>query len=161
MDREGETAPAYLEMDSMGSEYGIDDIDRKIIDILMKDARTPYLEIARILKISEATVRKRVRSLESRGIIKGYTIKVDEKKLGYKVVALVGVDADPATFINVAREIAEMEEARMVAVSSGDHMIMAEIWAKDPDHFSSIIERISRMNGVKRICPAVILERIK
>ena len=106
-------------MDSMGSEYGIDDIDRKIIDILMKDARTPYLEIARILKISEATVRKRVRSLESRGIIKGYTIKVDEKKLGYKVVALVGVDADPATFINVAREIAEMEEARMVAVSSG------------------------------------------
>ena len=139
----------------------MDEIDIKILDILMENARTPFVEIAKKLKVSEATIRKRVKSLEKRGVIKKYTIVVDPEKVGYRTIAIVGVDADPTNFLEVARKITELKEARYVATSTGDHMIMAEIWARDTKHLSQIVEKIGSINGVKKICPAIILEKLK
>ena len=62
----------------------VDEKDLRIIEILQKDARTTYTEIAKRLRVSESTIRKRVKQLEDDGIIKGYTINVDPTKLGYK-----------------------------------------------------------------------------
>jgi len=141
----------------------MDEIDIKILEILMENARTPFVEIAKKLKVSEATIRKRVKSLEKRGVIKKYTIIVDPEKVGYRTIAIVGVDADPTNFLEVARKITELKEARYVATSTstGDHMIMTEIWARDTKHLSQIIEKIGSINGVKKICPAIILEKLK
>ena len=139
----------------------MDEIDMKILDILMENARTPFVEIAKKLKVSEATIRKRVKSLEKRGVIKKYTVVIDPEKVGYRTIAIVGVDADPTNFLEVARKITELKEARYVATSTGDHMIMTEIWARDTKHLSQIIEKIGSINGVKKICPAIILEKLK
>lgn len=139
----------------------MDEIDIKILDILMENARTPFVEIAKKLKVSEATIRKRVKSLEKRGVIKKYTIIIDPEKVGYRTIAVVGVDTDPTNFLEVARKITELKEARYVATSTGDHMIMAEIWARDTKHLSQIVEKIGSINGVKKICPAIILEKLK
>jgi len=139
----------------------MDEIDMKILDILIENARTPFVEIAKKLKVSEATIRKRVKSLEKRGIIKKYTIVIDPEKVGYRTIAIVGVDADPTNFLEVARKITELKEARYVATSTGDHMIMAEIWARDTKHLTQIIEKMGSINGVNKICPAIILEKLK
>ena len=133
----------------------------KILEILMENARTPFVEIAKKLNVSEATIRKRVKNLEKQGIIKKYTIIIDPEKIGYRTIAIVGIDADPTSFLDVARKITEFKEARYVATSTGDHMIMAEIWAKDTKHLSQIIEKIGSIEGVNKICPAIILEKLK
>lgn len=139
-----------------------DEKDLKIIDILRRDARTPFTEIARRLHVSEATVRKRVDTLEKMGIIKGYTIVVDPAKMGYGTVALVGINTNPDMFLSVAEKLTEFEEVRFVATSTGDHMIMAEVWTRNGKELSSLIsEKIGKLEGITHIRPAIILEKLK
>jgi len=140
----------------------IDHKDRRIIEILQRNARTPNTKIAKMLGISESTVRKRINDLESKGVIKKYTAVVDPSKIGYNTVTILGVDVDPTKFLDVARELAKLPETKYVATSTGDHMIMAEIWTKDGQALAELISnRIGKIEGVKRICPAIILEKIK
>ena len=140
----------------------IDQKDKKIIEILQKNARIPNTEIAKMLGISESTVRKRINDLESKGVIKKYTAIVDPSKIGYNTVTILGVDVDPTKFLDVAKELAKLPETKYVATSTGDHMIMAEIWTKDGQTLAELISnRIGKIEGVKRICPAIILEKIK
>jgi Lrp/AsnC family transcriptional regulator for asnA, asnC and gidA len=140
----------------------VDKKDLKIIDILQENSRTPYLEIARRLRVSESTIRKRVKVLEERGVIKNYTVLIDPSKIGYDSTAIIGFDVDPSKLLEVAQKMTELEEVKCVATSSGDHMIMTEIWAKNGKELSQIIsKKIGSIRGVKRICPAIILEKLK
>lgn len=140
----------------------MDDKDRKIIQILEKNARTPFTEIAERLKVSESTIRNRVSVLERDGVIKKYTIVVDPIKIGLNTVAIVGLDVEPSMFLEAAKKMADIDKVRYVATSTGDHMIMSEIWTKDGRELSFLIsEKIGKIKGVHRICPAIILEKLK
>ncbi|MCD6473610.1 MAG: Lrp/AsnC family transcriptional regulator [Thermoplasmata archaeon] len=139
----------------------IDEKDALIIEMLSKNARTPYLKIAKILNISETAVRKRIKKLEEKGVIEGYTIKVNPEKLGYKSVAHVGIDTNPNHFLKVACRLTEMQDVKCVAIVAGGHSIMADIWAKDSKHLEKILNDIKNMEGVISINPSVILERLK
>ncbi len=140
----------------------LDERDRIIIDMLTKDARTPFTEIAKVLGISETAVRKRVKALEEAGVIKQYTVVVDPSKLGYNLVSLTGVDTLPEKIFEVANKLKEFEFVKSVYLTSGDHMIMAEVWAKDGEDLSDIISnKIGSLEGVTKVCPAIILEKLK
>ncbi len=140
----------------------LDERDRIIIDMLTKDARTPFTEIAKVLGISETAVRKRVKALEEAGVIKQYTAVVDPSRLGYNLVSLTGVDTLPEKIFDVASKLKEFDFVRKVYLTSGDHMIMAEVWAKDGEDLSDIISnKIGRIDGVTKVCPAIILEKLK
>lgn len=140
----------------------IDERDEKIIEILRNDARTPNTEIANVLDISEASIRNRIEKLREKGVIKRFTVEVDPSKLGYDSVALVGADVGPDSFLTAADKLSEFEEVRQVCLTTGDHMIMMEIWAKDGEELTKILtEKIGKVEGVKRIRPAVVLEKLK
>ena len=140
----------------------LDERDKVIIDMLTRDARTPFTEIAKVLGISETAVRKRVKALEEAGVIKQYTAVVDPSKLGYNLVSLTGVDTLPEKIFEVASKLKKFEFVRKVYLTSGDHMIMAEVWAKDGEDLSDIISnKIGRIDGVTKVCPAIILEKLK
>lgn len=140
----------------------VDEKDLRIIEILQKDARTTYTEIAKRLRVSESTIRKRVKQLEDDGIIKGYTINVDPTKLGYNTVTILGLDVEPSKFLEAARKITELPQVKSVSTSTGDHMIMAEIWTEDGNELTRLISNeIGRIDGVKRLCPAILLEKLK
>ena len=140
----------------------VDKKDLDIIEILQGNSRTPYLEIARRLRVSEATIRKRVKALEENVIIKNYTVLIDPSKIGYDSTAIIGFDVEPSKLLEVAQKMTELEEVKCVATSSGDHMIMTEIWAKNGKELSQIIsKKIGSIRGVKRICPAIVLEKLK
>jgi Lrp/AsnC family transcriptional regulator for asnA, asnC and gidA len=140
----------------------MDGKDRRIIEMLMEDARVPYTEIAKRLGVSEATVRKRIRALEEGGVIERYSVVVRPEKLGYGTQAIVGMDVEPSRFLEVAEHLTRLEEIRSVATSTGDHMIMTEIWTRDGRELATLISgRIGKIEGIKRICPAIILEKLK
>ena len=134
----------------------------KIIELLQENSRISYTEIAKVLGVTETTVRKRIADLEKRGVIKKYTIEVEPSKLGYKTVTILGLDVEPKYLLEAAKKLAELEESRWVATSTGDHMIMAEIWTRDGEElFNLITKKISKIKGVKDLCPAIIMERVK
>ena len=135
--------------------------DFELIKLLMKNSRTPYVKLGELLGVSETAIRKRVRKLEEEGVIKRYTIEVDPKKLGFKVNALIGLDTVPERFIAVIEELKAMEEILGLYSASGDHMILLECWFKDSDELARFVKRLESIHGVSRICPAIILEKLK
>ncbi len=140
----------------------IDKLDMKIIKLLEEDASLPYTEIARRLKLNESTVRKRVAALKQKGIIRKFTVVIEPSKIGFNTAAIIGVDVEPQKLLEVAQKLCEIPETRYVATSTGDHMIMTEMWTKDGKELSKIIsEKIGTIEGVKKICPAIILEKLK
>ena len=128
----------------------------------MRDGRKPYTEIAKELGTSESSIRKRVRKMEDEGIIKGYKVEVEPSKIGYNVVALTGFDTNPVDFLTVANKLCEFDEVKKVWTSTGDHMIMTEIWARDGRELSEILfNKVGKIEGIKKVCPAIILEQLK
>jgi Lrp/AsnC family transcriptional regulator, regulator for asnA, asnC and gidA len=139
-----------------------DETDKKIIQLLQEDCRRSFTEISKKLKLSESAIRKRVVSLQEKRIIKKFTIQIDPTKLGTNSVSIVGIDVEPTKLLEAARQLCDINEVRSVATASGDHMIMTEIWAKDGRDLTKLLsEKIGTIDGVKKICPAMILEKFK
>ncbi|MEM2336259.1 MAG: Lrp/AsnC family transcriptional regulator [Candidatus Bathyarchaeia archaeon] len=140
----------------------MDELDLKILKLLEEDGRLTFMEIAKKLRLSESTIRKRVQALKENGVIKRFTVEIDPAKIGLNTIAIVGIDVDPPKLLEVAQKLCEFKEIRCVATSTGDHMIMTEIWTKDGRELTKLIsEKIGPIEGVKKICPAIILERLK
>ena len=132
-----------------------------IIEILMKDARTPYTEIARKLGVTEAAIRKRVKKLEEQGIIRGYRAVVDPKKIGYKIVAEIGFDVEPEQYVRAIEQVKKMPEVKRMKSTTGDHMIMIECWFHDSDEMVRFVRKLESIEGVQRVCPAILVEELK
>jgi len=140
----------------------LDHIDKEIITKLRANARVPFLEIARNLSISESTIRNRVKHLETKGVIKKYSAIVDPSKMGYNSIAYVGIDVEPEKFLHVSKVLTEFENVKLVATTTGDHMIMTEIWGEKGAELRKFIsDRIEKIEGVTRTCPAIVSERLK
>ncbi len=139
----------------------MDEVDRKIVEMLLRNGRIKYSRIARELGISDVAVIKRVRKLESLGVIKGYIAVVDPSKLGYRAASLTGVDVEPDYLFQVIEELKGREYVKYLSITSGDHCLMTLIWAESGDELRRIHEEISKLPGVKRVCPAIILEEVK
>lgn len=140
----------------------LDDIDRGILQILRKNARTSFLEIAKQLKVSESTVRKRVSRMESEGVIKKYAAIVEPSKIGYRSVAFIGIDAMPEKFLEVGRKLTELDNVKFVATSTGNHMLMVEVWSENSTELRNFIKgKIETIDGVTRTCPAILMEILK
>lgn len=140
----------------------VDGLDAKILHLLDADGSISFTSIAKKLRLNESTIRKRVLSLKEKGVIKKFSVIVDPAKIGLGTVAVVGIDVAPDKLLETAQRLAEMPETKYVATSTGDHMIMTEIWAKDGKELSQILsEKIGSIDGIKKTCPAIILEKIK
>ena len=140
----------------------IDNTDSKIIDLLETDGRKSFTEIAKKLGLSEAAIRKRIFTMQKKKVITGFTVKVNPAKLGLNTGAIVGVDVDPTKLLTVTQNLCDLKEAKCVATASGDHMVMLEIWTRNARELTKLItEKIEKMEGVKRVCPALILEKLK
>ena len=137
----------------------VDEIDMRIIKMLQGDGRLSFAEKGRRLKLSESTIRKRVQSLQERRVIKRFTVEVDPAKMGKNIVAIVGLDVEPTHLLTAAQELSDLREIRSVATSTGDHMIMTEIWTKDGRELTRLFSE--KISGIKKICPSLILEKVK
>ncbi len=139
----------------------MDRLDMQIINELQKNARASFAGIAKKEKVSESTIRKRVASLEGRGIIKKYSLILNHAKMGLENQAFIGVDAEPEKYLDVGKELKKMQEIKNAWSASGDHMFMVEVLAKDNDDLMQVSDKIRRIGGVTRICPAVVKETLK
>ncbi|MBD3155218.1 MAG: winged helix-turn-helix transcriptional regulator [Candidatus Aenigmarchaeota archaeon] len=133
----------------------------KILNILQDNSRTPFIEIAKRLGVTDTAIRKRINKMEKLGIIRKYTVEVDPKKIGYPVDALIGIDTEPEYYISMIERLKDMKIIRKLFSSSGDHMIMMECWFKASQELRDFVKKLESIQGVTRVCPAIILERIK
>ncbi|HDI73491.1 MAG TPA: Lrp/AsnC family transcriptional regulator [Candidatus Korarchaeota archaeon] len=129
-------------------------MDRKIIEILIKDARTPYTDIAKKLRVSEATIRKRVSKLVKSGVIKRFTVEIGES--GMKAIVLVKVK--PGYNIpEIAKSISEIGDVMKACEVTGEYDIVVEIASPDTISLNKTIEIIRSMEGVSGTLSMVVL----
>lgn len=137
----------------------IDNMNQRILALLEEDGRRTYSEIASILKRSESTVRDRIRRMEQRGVIRGYTTIIDKKFLGYSVEALVLCNVlDESKAEKVIDELAQMEEIIHVYLVSGERRIALRVIASDHRSLELLLRRKISPIGVKDISLYVVTE---
>lgn len=130
----------------------LDDLDLQILDILIKDSRTPYLEIARICHVSGGTIHVRMKKMEDLGIIKGTKILLDMPKLGYDVCCFVGIYVDKSSsFSNVITEMEKIKEVVELHYTTGDYSIFAKVICRNiTDLEDLLMNRINNIVGIQR-----------
>lgn len=136
----------------------VDSKDKTILEILEDNARTSFTQIAKKLDISEAAIRKRVKKLEEQNIILGYKASVNYKKLGYSNKIIMGLDTLPESYFKVMNVLKDLKYIKNLTTSSGDHMIMFEVWVKNMKELSEIMEEVNIIEGVTNSCPSIIHE---
>lgn len=139
----------------------LDNKDTTILDLLEKNARTSFVEIGKKLGISEAAIRKRVKKLEEKEIILGYKAHVNYKKLGFSNKIIMGVDTTPQTYFDVINKLKEFNYIKNLTTSSGDHMIMFDVWVKDMKELNDYLSQINKVDGVTKSCPSIIHQEIE
>jgi len=136
----------------MKNEFQIDRLDRKILSILTKDARIPFLEVARECNISGAAVHQRVQRLVRLGIISGSQFRIDPKKIGYKTCAFVGIFLDNAAlFNNVSEKLINIPEITQCHYITGQYAMFVEVYTRDNEHLRVVLaDKIQSIKGVSR-----------
>jgi len=130
----------------------LDGIDKKILRQLMKDARTPILEIARHIGISGAAIHQRLRKLEASGIIDGSKFIINPKILGYTTMAYIGIYLDRAMSNPTAvRELEKIPEVLECHYTTGNWSILIKVLCKDNEHLMTVLNKgIQQIEGVSR-----------
>jgi Lrp/AsnC family transcriptional regulator for asnA, asnC and gidA len=139
----------------------LDEVDRKIISILMANARTTYREIAKSVGLTDVAVIKRIKKLEGSKVIKKYTAIVDPTTLGYSKISFTGVNVKPEKLFDVVRELKEKNYVKYLALTTGDHDILVVIWASTGEELDKIHSEIKSIEGVISVYPAILSEVLK
>ncbi|GAA0872494.1 Lrp/AsnC ligand binding domain-containing protein [Gangjinia marincola] len=139
-------------MKIVNQKVTIDGIDKKILRMLMEDARKPILEIARKVGISGAAIHQRLRKLEKSKLIAGSKITINPKVLGYSTVAFIGVFLDKAVSNPAAvRQLKDIPEVIECHYTTGNWSIFIKILCKDNEHLMEVLNKdIQAIPGVSR-----------
>lgn len=122
-----------------------DNLDKKIIDILRKDSRCPFVDIAEQLGVSEGTIRSRVHRMVDEGVIKGFTLKTSSKNVKALVEIRIDVNTDTE---EIAKELAEYEGVTEVFEVTGDQDIIAIVDVESSMRLNEIIEKVRHYDSI-------------
>ena len=137
----------------------LDEIDRQILDLLIDNTRTAFTDIAKKLLISAGTVHVRVKKMEDAGIIKGSSLSLDYKKLGYTFIAYIGIFLEKTHQTKfVLQKLESMPFVTVAHITTGKFNIFCKVRAKSTDHAKEIIFAIDDIEGVNRTETMISLE---
>jgi Lrp/AsnC family leucine-responsive transcriptional regulator len=140
-----------------------DGVDSSILNILQSNARESHAEIARVVGLAPSAVLERVRKLEARGVILGYSAHIDPRSLGQGLLAFVSVRSEESPGDNnIARALADCEEVLEVHHVAGDDCYMIKVRARDAEHLGTLLRtRFGRIPGVRSTRTTIVLETVK
>jgi len=126
----------------------LDEVDKRIIEILKNDARTPFTSIGRELGISDATVHIRIKKLIDKGVIKRYTTDVDKSVLGKGMYGFALLNVKPGKIEKVARDLSDEESISAVYEIDGPSDLLIKLDVKDLDELRKMMLRTRKMANV-------------
>lgn len=143
-------------------KYQIDDIDRKILSHLVKNARMPFLEIARECGISGAAIHQRVKKMEEIGIIEGSRFIVKPSALGFQICAFIGITLDNAhQYKSVVKEIEKIPEVIECHFITGHYSFLLKIRCNSHEHLMDIlINTLQNIPGIAKTESFISLDQL-
>lgn len=142
----------------------LDAIDISIIDALQRNGRVTQVEISREVGLAPSAVLERIRKLEARGVIRGYTALVSPKAVGLGMLAFVAVRTKeaPEEEDSVAAALGQVPEVLEVHHVAGDDCFLVKVRARDAEHLGDLLKsRIGRISGVRSTRTTIVLGTLK
>jgi len=138
----------------------LDDWDMKLLTELCADASVPVPELSRRLGLNQSVAYSRIKRLRNRGVIAGFTVKVDERKLGMGESATVGLNIDPKERAAVLRAVAGVGGVRLVREVAGRFEVLVDVRAATVEKLHSLVyDVIGGVRGVSRVEVFIELSR--
>ena len=143
----------------------LDKIDRQILALLRENARMSNLELAESVNLSPTPCARRVKQLEDSGVITGYSVTTDPRKLGYQLSVYIAISMDKHTaerfsnFEKKLREFPEVVSCSIVTGRSEDYLIKALV--KDMAHYEEfLLHRLNRIEGIAQVHTSFELRQV-
>jgi Lrp/AsnC family transcriptional regulator for asnA, asnC and gidA len=138
----------------------VDNLDLQILSVLMKDATTPYSDIAKELIVSGGTVHVRMKKLQEMGVVTGSHLIVNPQKIGFDICAFLGIFLEKGSqYNNAVNMLNEIKEIVELHYTTGLYSIFAKIACRDTAHLRKILnESIQIIPGIQRTETFISLE---
>lgn len=146
----------------MTRPYDLDDIDRRILALLVQDATLSYSEIARQLHVSGGTVHGRMARLEELGIVRGATLDLDLQKVGFTIQAFLGIYLLKSSYCDaVIAQLRDIPEVISLHFTTGSYNLFARIACRDTQHLRNVLhDMVQQIEGVERTETLISLEEV-
>ncbi|MCX8168768.1 MAG: Lrp/AsnC family transcriptional regulator [Candidatus Methanomethylicia archaeon] len=139
----------------------LDDIDLEIIRRLRENSKITYKELAEEMELSIGAMHSRIKRLENKGVIKGYTINVDHSKLGYDITAIIMMQVEGPYIVEVEKILANNPDIMSIYDITGEFDIAVIAKLKDREHLNKLIKGILTIPHVKRTVTSIALSVVK
>lgn len=139
----------------------VDNLDRKILNIIMNNARTPSKDVAIVCGVSRAAIHQRIQRLIEMGVIIGSGYDVDPKKLGYNTCTYVGVKLEKGyMYRGVVADLDKIPEVVECHFTTGPYSMLIKVFARDNQHLMELLnDRIQHIKGVTETETLISLEQ--
>ncbi len=144
----------------MDQNYDIDNVDLNILNILTKDAKKPYTDVARKVHVSGGTVHVRMNKMEEAGVVLGSTLELDYKRLGYTLTAFLGIFLSKSSLYDqVFEQLKLIDEIVTIHYTTGNYSMFLKLICKDTAHLKDILhDRLQKIDGIVRTETIISLE---
>ncbi len=146
--------------EQMKKSKEIDKLDKRILNILLDDSRLSYRKISRILKVSPATIMKRINNL-NKTVIKKYSALLDYEKLGYEIEVIIEIRISKGKLIEVEKKIAIHPNVVAIYDITGDYDAVIITRFKNRKSMDSFLKKIQTYDFVERTFTKFVLHTIK
>lgn len=136
----------------------IDDTDRRIIELLQEDARQSNASIARVIGVSEATIRRRIKLMVDDGSLNIRAVP-NPSSFGLNTSAIIGIDVQPDALEAVASGLTMSEEVIFVGVSTGRYDLIINVLVGTLEELREFLEEVlTKLHGVRKTETLVLLD---
>jgi Lrp/AsnC family transcriptional regulator for asnA, asnC and gidA len=136
----------------------LDDVDAKIIEILKKDSRTPFTEIASMLGVSDATIHQRLKKLKAEGILLRYTVEINEDLLAKKIHGFALINVNLGHLEEVISKLALNNSVNKIYETHGMNDLIVLLDACNLDELRELIIEIRQIENISSIKITTILK---
>jgi len=139
----------------------IDSIDKKILRILLTNARIPFKDVAAETGVSRAAIHQRVQHLMEAGVITGSSFDVNPKSLGYSTCTYVGITLEKGSmYKSVVEELQHIPEVVECHFTTGPYTMMVKLYARDNEQLMELLNgRLQGIHGVMSTETLISLEQ--
>lgn len=139
----------------------IDEKDENILKHLLVDARQSARQLAHKLNVSTVTMISRIKKLEEKNIIDGYSVRLNHEILGYDITAIIEVKTTKGKMLEIENEIAKIENVCAVYDITGDADVLVIGKFKDRKSLSKFVKKISSISNVENTITHLVLNTVK
>jgi len=136
----------------------LDDIDRRLLDLLQDDCRTALVRLGEQVGLSAPSVLERIKKLEAAGIVDGYHAVLDAKRLGLDITAFIGViTGHPTGIQQFEQQVGAMADVLECHHVTGEYTLLLKVKTANTTSLERLISRIRQIDGVSRTETLVVL----